>query len=195
MIDLLLFPYQTAKLVKVLYFGYGIYPAARHDISYVKASVLIVFAAPAEGCHHRRGKADGDQWHQIGRIGIGPDQPFEYLMIPRQGIHHPPLECPSPFRTLIIIFRPALIAAELLIRPTVLYPVSTLQAQRHMPLKFLVTHVSSGFNCPWQISHKRKTSQKDKLRFFFFLAIFFLFLIIRWRLKFILSCKEFNCHI
>ena len=41
-------PYQPAKLVKVFYFRYGIYPGPRPDVPDVKAAALIMLSALAE---------------------------------------------------------------------------------------------------------------------------------------------------
>ena len=139
-IDLLIIPYQPAKLVKVLYFGYGIYTAACHDVSYVKTSILIMFPTLAEESHDRRRKPGRHKCHQIDRIRISPYQSVQNIIVPRQGLHHPSFESPSVLCAVIIMLGPALIRTELLVCTAILYLIPAFQTKRHMPLEFLVFH-------------------------------------------------------
>ena len=61
-------------------------------------------------------------------------------MITQQGAHNPPLEYPASFDPFIVVLCLALVAAELLVRTAIPYPVTAFQTHGDMSLMLLVSH-------------------------------------------------------
>lgn len=101
--------------------------------------MLAIFT---ERGHDRRGKTHRGKGYHVSRPYISLDQAVQYLIVPRQRIHYPPLEKPAALGLLVKVFRPAFIAAELLVRASVPDGISTFKTHRQMPFILLVAHNS-----------------------------------------------------
>ena len=169
-------PYRPAKLVKVFYFRYGIYPGAGPDVSYVEAAAFLMLAALAERRHDRGYEAQGGQRHEVGGIHICLDEVLQHFIIPVKDLEDPSLEHPALLCAFIEIPGPALVAAEFLVRTSVTYLIAAFQTDRNMSRLLYIHHCHILYHR--QISAAGKYFQIPGIMFFRFLSEVFLFFII-----------------
>lgn len=177
----MIIPYQPAKLVKVFYFRYGIYPGAGPDVPYVKAAALIMLSALAERGHDGGHESHGSKGHQVDGVHIGLDQVLQQFIIPEKDLHDPSLEHPALLSPFIEIPGTAFVAAEFLVCTSVPYLITTFQTDRNMS-RLLYIHHCHILYCR-QISAASRRFQTPGTMYFRFLSNVFPFFIPGSRIK------------
>lgn len=140
---------------------------------------------PAMRSHGIQNETKVNQIEQIHRVNPGLDKTVKYIIISRQCVHHPAPISPAGFDLCIVIPVPALVATELLVRPSVPDLMSALQTYRYLPYNLRILHTHIGFEL--QISTGITSFAIAGNSFFFFLKHIFIFFMIWLTLKFILA--------
>ena len=91
-------------------------------------------------CHRIQGETEIHKFEQIHRRDACLHQMVKYLIIFGNRFHHPAFIRPSGLDLSIIVPVPAAVAAELLIRPSVLDLMSALKTDRDTSGNFLINH-------------------------------------------------------
>lgn len=67
---------------------------------------------------------------------------FQNLIVVIQLLQHLSAEGPAALSLSVVMYGPAFLATELLVRPAVSYPVPTLKTDRHVPYMTFIIHSS-----------------------------------------------------
>ena len=97
-------------------------------------------SVPAVGSHDARNKAHGDKVGQIHGDRIGLDQGLQYGIVTGKCLQDLPAVGLAHSGGRIMIFRPAVLAAELLVRASIPDLIAALKAVRHPSDIFPVSH-------------------------------------------------------
>ena len=126
-------------------------------------------------CNHTRNKTQSFQIKQINCIHISLQKIIQNLIISRQHCQHSPSVDFAYLHLFMMIFHPAYVATEFLIRSAVTYLISTLQTCGHLSVCNFIFHHVSFYQA--NIPRQSEKSNTPKTIFLFLNTIFLFFII------------------